>query len=245
MSRPDAPFDPLARPSALSETLAAQLLQRIRSAGLAPGDSLPSEKTLGEQFGVSRAVVREAISRLKAEGYVLTRQGAGAFVTMPGERSFRFAPTPETGDAEVFELRALIESGAAELAALRREASDLDALSAALAAMEAALQGEGDGAAADDAFHAAVAQATHNRQVQAFLQFVAQQFSASRSPTWSAEGMASGRARIAQQEHHALFAAIRTRDAGAARREALAHLAGAAARLGLRFKNWSEFESHD
>ena len=70
----------IARPVRLSEEVSVELQQRVARGELKPGDRLPTEKALGEAFGVSRAVVREAIARLKADGLIETRQGSGAFV---------------------------------------------------------------------------------------------------------------------------------------------------------------------
>ena len=70
----------ITRPLRLSEEVSGDLQRRISRGDLKPGDRLPTEKALGEAFGVSRAVVREAIARLKADGLIETRQGSGAFV---------------------------------------------------------------------------------------------------------------------------------------------------------------------
>ena len=66
------------------ETLTSQLVkaltERIRGGRLRAGDRLPTEQELIEEFSVSRTVVREAISSLKAAGLVASQQGVGAFV---------------------------------------------------------------------------------------------------------------------------------------------------------------------
>jgi GntR family transcriptional repressor for pyruvate dehydrogenase complex len=97
----------------LSEEVCLALEGRIARGELKPGERLPAEKVLGEAFGVSRAVVREAVARLKADGRVETRQGAGAFVArVPKCLNFRFwqgdGPAPDEL-REIFELRAMIE----------------------------------------------------------------------------------------------------------------------------------------
>src|SRR5437588_580081 len=66
---------------ALSESVAVQLLAKIDAGVFARGGKLPTEAMLAQQFGVSRTVVREAISRLKNEGVVAPRQGSGVFIT--------------------------------------------------------------------------------------------------------------------------------------------------------------------
>ncbi len=224
----------LSRPAALSDEVCRLLATRIRSGELGPGARLPTEKSLGDTLGVSRAVVREALSRLKADGLVESRQGSGAFVAArPGSASFRLAEGADADLVQVFELRMMVEVAAAELAAARRRRADLARMRAALADMDAALVSTGDGAEADDRFHRAVADATRNPMVARFVEFLGGNLSRSRVPTWSAEGHADGLAQAAQQEHHRLYAAIEAGDARAARRLAEVHLRRAAARLGL------------
>lgn len=231
------PVAKLPRPQRLSDTLANQIEHWIRDQGMAPGAQLPTEKLLCERFGVSRAVVREAISRLKAEGSVETRQGLGAFVAAhPGQGSFRLLSPAHASAAEIvqiFEMRCVVEVGVAQLAARRRSEADLARIAAALAQMERALAGEADGASADDAFHVAIAAATGNGQLERFLAFMGRQFSDTRAPTWDESGLRSGRAAEAQAEHRRIFDAIRAGDGVAAGEAARAHLVSAARRLGL------------
>jgi len=241
------------RPSRLSEAVARQLEGWISEQQLKSGAQLPTEKALCERFGVSRAVIREAISRLKADGCVLTRQGSGAYVAArPGHGTFRLVrESPRLAGvspdevSDIFELRYLVESGAAELAALRRNAADLARMEAALARMGEALAAGTDAVADDDAFHVAVAAATHNPQLERFQAFMGQQFSESRAPTWSARGHATGRARQAHTEHTRIFEAIAAGDGAAARAAAAAHLVGAARRLALDPARWGETRTPD
>jgi GntR family transcriptional repressor for pyruvate dehydrogenase complex len=227
-----APLPRLARPVRLSDEVFRALEGRIRAGEFAPGARLPTEKELAGRFGVSRAVVREAVSRLKADGYVETRQGAGAYVgAQPGKLSFRLAPDgAESGEAaQVFELRLLVEAGAAELAARRRTAQDLRGLRRELARMTQALASGLDGAEADDAFHRAIGAATHNAHLGRFMEFLGGQFSETRRPTWADPALA----KAAQKEHAKMLAALEAGDARAARTAAQAHLRNTARRLGL------------
>lgn len=234
------------RVSRLSDEVAGQLERWITEQELSSGTQLPTEKVLCGRFGVSRAVIREAIARLKAEGCVTTRQGSGAFVAArPGQGSFRLlrdqdhAPPILLGEmSDIFELRYLVETGAAERAALRRTAGDLDRMRAVLGRMDDALAARADAVGDDDAFHIAIAAATRNPQIERFQAFMGGQFSDSRAPTWSIDGHRTGRAREAQAEHVRIFEAIARRDAQAARRAAQAHLVSAARRLGLDPLRW-------
>lgn len=230
----------------LSDEVARQLEQWIIDEGFESGARLPTEKLLCERFGVSRAVIREAISRLKAEGCIRTRQGSGAYLaSRPGEGSFRLLgagsalqPGVPRELADVFELRFIMEAAAAELAAERRSAADIDRIARALGRMERALAAGDDAVQADDDFHVAIAAATHNPQLERFQVFMGRQLSASRAPTWDASGHAAGRAREAQCEHQRLHDAIVAADPQAARHAAAAHVEGAVMRLGLDPAVW-------
>src|SRR5690606_25828684 len=68
----------------LSDEVAQTLLEQIRNGNLPAGAKLPSEAALAEQFGVSRAVVREATAQLKSQGVVESRQGSGVYVSPHG-----------------------------------------------------------------------------------------------------------------------------------------------------------------
>jgi GntR family transcriptional repressor for pyruvate dehydrogenase complex len=227
----------LRRPTALSEQLVRVVEGRVRRGQLPQGARLPTERELCAEFAVSRAVVREAIARLRADGYVETRQGAGAFVPVgAGRLSFRLGtqgPADRVELRHVMELRLAVEVAAAELAARRHTPADLAAMQGALAAMSEAIRTRSDGSEADDRFHAAIAAATRNPHLRRFVEFLRHQFGATRRPTWSAEGHGRGEPRLAQREHERLFAAIRARDGRAARRAARAHLVSSARRLRL------------
>jgi len=70
-------FDRVGRMPRLSDTIAEQLLEAIVAGRFREGDILPSERELGDQFGVSRTVVREAVRALVAKGVIEVRSGSG------------------------------------------------------------------------------------------------------------------------------------------------------------------------
>src|ERR1700732_1368161 len=71
---------PLGAPKSLTSEVVDRLAEQIMSGKLPVGAKLPSEQEMMKGMGVSRTVVREAVSALRARGLVITRQGAGAFV---------------------------------------------------------------------------------------------------------------------------------------------------------------------
>jgi GntR family transcriptional repressor for pyruvate dehydrogenase complex len=232
---------PVERPRHLSDAVVQVLESRIRSRQLAPGEKLPTERELAETLGVSRTVVREGLARLKADGYILTRQGSGVFVSdRPGQASFRVLQDGGTGAEasgddlrHLFELRLIVEAAAAELAARRRTPDDLRALKAASARLVRALETGIEGAEADEAFHRAVAAATHNPYIRRFIEFLGRSFNETRRPSWTEEGRAAGKAAAAQREHEQIVDAIQGRSPREARAAALAHLRNSATRTGI------------
>lgn len=237
-AEPSTELSRIARPLRLSEEVSGDLQRRIARGELKPGDRLPTEKALGDAFGVSRAVVREAIARLKADGLIETRQGSGAFVVeVPKTINLRFwqGAGPELNELrDIFELRAMVEGAVAELAAQRRDAGDLQAMAAHLQAMDQAMSKGTDGTEADDNFHIAMARATHNAYVSQLVEFLGRHFSDSRKLSWQGTRKETAHPHEAQNEHRALFDAVAQGNAEAARRCAQDHLRGTAGRFGIK-----------
>ncbi|MDI7047072.1 GntR family transcriptional regulator, partial [Escherichia coli] len=138
---------------ALSDTVAQQLLRQIDKGTFARGGKLPTEAVLAQQFGVSRTVIREAISRLKNEGVVEPRQGSGVFIAAHGAiRPLRidYADAVEAGSVlQILALRRAIEAEVAAEAALRRSHADLVSIDSALAKIDEAVA-EGESGVAED-----------------------------------------------------------------------------------------------
>src|SRR5688500_20171323 len=106
-----------------SQHVVAGLKDKILSGDLAPGTKLPSEAELVEEYAVSRTVVREAVSRLQAEGLVETFQGRGSFVlAVPEPSAFALEPSAIRNHHDVLamiDFRMGVETEAAGLAAAR------------------------------------------------------------------------------------------------------------------------------
>ncbi|GJJ22572.1 GntR family transcriptional regulator [Mycolicibacterium mageritense] len=145
--------------------MVAGLKDKILAGDLPPGHKLPSEAELIDEFGVSRTVVREAVTRLRAEGLVETFQGRGSFVlAVPEPTSFTVESAAIRTHRDVLDMvdfRLGVECEAAALAAARIDAPEADAVRAALAAFGTATPD--DAVEADFRFHRAVAAASGNR----------------------------------------------------------------------------------
>ena len=219
------------RPSRnLTDRAAAGIATEIRDGRLLPGSRLPTEQELMVALGVSRTVVREAVSALRADGLVVTRQGSGAFVAQDASRvPFRIDPdsiASITDVLDVMELRLAIEVEAAALASERATARQIGAIMRAHAAIDAAVA-RGDAAVNEDfLFHRAIATATVNAQFVQFLEFLGRHViprqrvrAAIARPSEQREYLG----RI-QEEHLRIAQAIGARDPAGARRTMRAHL---------------------
>jgi GntR family transcriptional repressor for pyruvate dehydrogenase complex len=228
-------FGNLDRPDPLHLTIAARIGDEISGGRLAPGDRLPSEHDLAGSFKVSRNVVREAIACLRADGLVDSRQGLGAFVLDPKERTAIRIHSDVLGDQgklrSLFELRGMLEIEAAGLAAERRSAEQLNAIAMALD-VESAHGTIDAGVDADLEFHYRLAEATGNEFLCEFLSFVSQRV---RQTIVAARAVHDLDKIVATttQEHRAIYDAILRNDAQAAREAMRRHIEGAARRLGL------------
>ena len=104
---------PVAEPT-LADRITLVLAEQLRSGVYPVNARLPTEKKMAEEFGVSRTVVREAISRLKSEGLVETRQGSGTAVLDPrSSAAFRLTASennPAEGVLRIIELRSTTRS---------------------------------------------------------------------------------------------------------------------------------------
>lgn len=219
----------------LSDGIATELLAQIASGSLPAGAKLPTEAELAERYGVSRAVVREAMAQLKSQNAVESRQGSGVYVSRHGlVLPLRIDP----GDVEslhavlqLLDVRRALEAEAAEQAAARRTARQLRKIEDALEQIGAEVAQGRDGVAADVAFHRAIAQAAGNPFLLDTLRFLNQYLEAAVRITRSNEAANADFSRQVREEHLALLEAIRAGDPVAARHMAQTHLYNAGRRL--------------
>ena len=204
----------VSRRTSLADELATALARRITLGNWEPGDRLPTEMQLSEEFKVSRPVVREALSRLKTDGYVTSHQGKGVFVADgPGLLAFRIDmhATPEA-PGQVLEMRIMVEQACAALAAERRTTKDLNAMKSALQAMSTAYACGALGIEADMRFHEAIATATQNPVLGHFMKFVGRRLREELRRARLAVEDYQGRMGQLNIEHEEILDAIENRD---------------------------------
>jgi GntR family transcriptional regulator, transcriptional repressor for pyruvate dehydrogenase complex len=148
----------------LSDHVYAGIVEIIKSEDLEVGERLPSESRLAEMFGVSRAIVREALVRLASDGITEARRGAGSFVkSRPSERLTAFMPLSELPTTlGSYEVRFVLEAEAARLAATRRTAAEMAHVDEGLVRLREALLSSEPAHVEDMDLHRRIAEATGN-----------------------------------------------------------------------------------
>jgi GntR family transcriptional repressor for pyruvate dehydrogenase complex len=184
---------------------------------LRPGDRLLPERELALSLGVSRPVLREALSGLAQLGLVETRQGSGSVVRRPSPAMLRdvftFTLAADAGAVEdVMEARIAIECQAIRLASLRAGPAELARVRSALDGILATLDDAEAGGRADAAFHAAIVSASASPTLIALHDTLGELLLASHVAR-RRETITAARIRDSLAEaHRAVFAALMARD---------------------------------
>jgi DNA-binding FadR family transcriptional regulator len=219
------------RRETLSEQVATRILEHIRTHPLHPGTLLPSEARLGEEYGVSRQVVREALRSLQGRGVLTVLNGRGAMVRpLDGATlSFTFSRAIQIDThslVELMEVRLGLEVQCATLAAQRRTDQDVAELTRIAAAMRVHLYDELTYADLDLAFHLAIARAGGNAMLYHLVDSIRE---AARDAIqlglhWD---RSAERLEHMQSGHEAILRAVRQQTVTSAGRLMAQHLGGA------------------
>ncbi|MGI6408252.1 MAG: FCD domain-containing protein [Gammaproteobacteria bacterium] len=223
-------FDQVQRPR-VSDVIMQRLEAMILEGSLKPGQKLPPERELAEQFGVSRPSLREAVQKLVARGLLTSRQGGGNYVCEQLGQSFsdpllKLLAGHDEFHYDLLEFRHALEGLAAHYAALRATDADkamlqrrFDALVATYKAMDPVQEAE-----ADAAFHLAIAEAAHNvvllHNMRGIFALLEQSIVKNLTSLFERHGSRD----LLYDQHRALLEAILSGDAEAARARSHEHL---------------------
>jgi len=164
--------------SSLVDRVAERIRGVIDQGQLQAGDRLPPEAALSEQLQVSRSVLREAVSRLEAQGVVTVRRGLGMYVGDRGSlascvKLVQSALTISPKDLmQIAELRRGLEIQAARLAALRAKAEDIAELESLCEQMDRPSVPYLQSIEADCAFHRKLVEITGNELMRNIMQVI-------------------------------------------------------------------------
>lgn len=224
------------RTPGLAHDIVADLTQRILLGQIVPGEKLPSESAIVREYGVSRTVVREAISKLQASGLVETRHGVGTFALERDERQGIHLKSDTAASVRgILELRLGLETQAAALAAKRRTEEQLLQMRQALDDYQRSLANNDSSVEPDLRFHRLIAQATGNT----YFTDIISQLGRSAIPRTRINADERGDTdlmklgQMAVLEHEAILKAIRRQDPDAARAAMLLHLSNSMERMAV------------
>lgn len=217
----------------LARQLAGQLNQAIQRGEFEPGQRLPTEAVLGQRYGTSRSVVREALSMLRQSGMIVSRRGSGSFVSQSPTAELRLELPHRSFQSiiKLLELRRAVEVEAARLAAVRRTPAQLRRIRNAMADIDEAVESGGTGVEEDMGFHRSIAQAANNPYFTASVDFYNRFLQHAITVTRSNEAQRLVFMAQVESEHQAILDAITAGDSEAAARSVVTHLMHAEKRL--------------
>ncbi|HKM67517.1 MAG TPA: FadR/GntR family transcriptional regulator [Candidatus Acidoferrum sp.] len=215
----------IVRSSRLYEQIVQQVEESIHKGALKPGDQLPPERELAEQFGVSRTAVREAVKTLREKGMVEAYPGRGTFITDGSSYSIRQSlDRMMRGGNENFaflaEVREILEPEIATLATARADEEDIAAMKEQVAVMDAAKTDPEAYIEADLDFHLALAEAAGNPIILSLIDSIVGILREQRIGIFQVKGGAER----GQYHHKKILEAVEHRDPVGAREAMKAHL---------------------
>ncbi|OBJ03686.1 FadR/GntR family transcriptional regulator [Mycobacterium sp. 1465703.0] len=212
---------PVTRPR-LYEVIVEQLCAYMADKDMTPGDRLPAERDLAAKLGVSRASLSQALVALEVQGVVSVRHGDGAVLVRRPTEERAIEALREHADRipEVIEAREALEVKLAALAAARRSDADMAAIDAAIAKMEAEIDGGDRGVVGDEMFHEAVTAAAHSSLLAKLMHEISGFIRETRIESLSQEN----RPRVSLEGHRRIADAVRRQDPQEASRAMAEHI---------------------
>jgi GntR family transcriptional regulator, transcriptional repressor for pyruvate dehydrogenase complex len=209
----------------LYEEVAARIRDLIAEGELRPGQALPSERKLAEQFKVGRAVIREAIRQLEVSGLVESRHGGGNYVREVTVEHL-VAPIASVLNGishlreELMDARLFFEPQIARAAAARATPEDLRLLEDVIRRQEEHAANGKSGAEEDAEFHDLLARATHNTVVERVMEVIDNLLEDSQARLFRSVQ----RSRISLEGNRRILEAVRSHDQEAAQKAMVEHL---------------------
>lgn len=217
-------LEPLVK-TRLYEEIVKQIVDRIKSGDLKPGDKLPTERELAAQLKVSRTAIREALRSLEVMGLIDSKVGSGTYVREVSLDSLMdaFAGILKQNErmvVELIEVRMLLEVEIAKLAAKRRTEDNLRAIENALELIEKEIEQGELGYEGDNAFHTELTKAAENLALSSIHNLCGELLSSTRK----AALMALDSPKTSLDYHRRIYEAVKAQDAEEAGRIMKEHL---------------------
>ena len=220
-------FHPIRESGSLSDRIVTLIEELIDSQALGEGQRLPPERDLATMLGVSRPALREAIKILEAHQRLVVRHGQGVFVGLNKQDLVRQRlANLEISLMELFRVREVLESAAANWAAASATPEEIEGLSRILEEQEQAYLDPVDYVHLkhlDGQFHTSIVSMAKNRFLSQTFEALQEMIDAGMETTLQVPG----RLEISRNDHHRIVAAIREGNAEMAAASAAIHIDGA------------------
>jgi GntR family transcriptional regulator, transcriptional repressor for pyruvate dehydrogenase complex len=218
-------FETLTREPTLTQRAREHLEKLILDGSLGPGDRLPSENDIGEKFGVSRTVIRQAIHLLAAKGLVESRPGSGTYVRQFGlemvkDPIYMLLQANILNVHHISETREILEITIAGLSAARANPGEIEEMRQSLSALRKRRITATEFAKADVAFHVSLAEGAHNPLLLALVNSLNDLMLELRLRAFRLPGIIDE----AVTHHSCIFEYVRDHDAVGARKAMEQHL---------------------
>lgn len=212
-------------PVRLYESVIEQIMNLIKNNKLKPGDKLPPERELAERLSISRGSLREAFRVLESRGLVKSKPGGGRYIREIRKNGHNNTENiilrlEKSSILELLEAREIFEVKIVKLAAQRATTEDIELIEKALTRMNKVEASDDNETDSDTGFHLAIASASHNFVFVNIMKLHLDLLKDTREKTWKIPG----RQKEQQEEHQAIFKAIKERDSEKAGEAMLKHL---------------------
>jgi len=213
---------------AVSDYVVEDIMQKIKNERFEPGEKLPSEKTLSEEFEISRASTREALQKLEVLGLIDIKHGKGSYVSnSPYLKPIQEIVaskllTADVGVEELLETRLYIEQGTVRLAARNADDSALDDLSVLLEEMDQVVEEEDveEFSRLDMEFHLMLGRISGNTLMKRMLRTIRNLMRDQQERVNRLDGVLD----VSQKQHREIFEAVREKDPELAQQYMTEHL---------------------
>ncbi len=196
-----------------AHSITARLKRAIEMGVYADGDQLPPERQLAVAFGTARSTIRKALDQLKDKGLVLRRVGSGTFVNYKGPLLDSMADVTDLiSPLQLIEARLAIEPAMTRLAALNASTRDLDQMEKLLTELVLSADDQDRFTRLDSEFHLGLARCSHNPLLYRLYQQVNTVRAHAQWERMKEIILSGAKMGLYNQQHRAIFEALRQRD---------------------------------
>jgi len=199
-----------------ANSITSRLKRAIESGVYSDGDQLPPERQLAVAFGTARSTIRKALDQLEQKNLVVRRVGSGTFVSYQGPVQDAMSDVTDLiSPLQLIEARIAIEPSMSRLAALHASARDLDAIESILLRIEVTTD-QDLFTKLDSEFHLALARCSRNPLLYRLYQHINTVRNHAQWEQMKQIILVNEKISVYNQQHRAIFEALKMRDPAAA-----------------------------